>query len=547
MVKEAAKSFPPFRLDIINWCLWRARGDEDEQRIQMPPRAFAVLQLLVEHAGRVVTEDEFFAHVWPRVCVQPEGIKAQIYEIRKKLGDNPKNPRFIENLPRRGYRFIAPVADALAPRSPGESSSSTLVGRSRELASLRHCLKRTLENRRQVVFITGETGIGKTALADECIRRIEVEFSDVQIARAQCCEGHGGKEPYYAVLQAIGHLCRGSDGTRLVQTLGSQAPTWLVQFPGLTSRKEREVFQREILGATRGRMLREIGDALETFSSEKPLLLVFEDLHWADPSTVDFISALARGRGPGKLMLIATYRSADMGLAQHPLKSVKQDLLMHQLCDEIALEPLTEPQVAEYLAMKTAGEPVPLGLAAQLHRFTGGNPLFMAAAIDHLRIRGLIAVENGSWQVKEPLESIHMETPENLRQMIELQIDRLSAEEQQVLEMASINGISIPGSFKTSETTEDCETIERICEDLCRRQIMVRRRVSNQSSGGTPSQGYEIARTIYRDVFYRRQTPARRAKLAFHNSVRRDSVSPKVLTSCARTTFCLSSAIYDIR
>ena len=70
----------------------------------------------------------------------------------------------------------------------------------------------------------------------------------------------------------------------------------------------------------------------------KPLLLVFEDLHWADPSTVDFISALARRRSGGKLMLIGTYRPVDVALVQHPLKTVKQDLLVHQLCREIALE-----------------------------------------------------------------------------------------------------------------------------------------------------------------------------------------------------------------
>ena len=138
-----------------------------------------------------------------------------------------------------------------------------------------------------------------------------------------------------------------------------QAPTWLVQFPDLTSREQREKFQQEILGATRDRMLREIGEALDTFSAEKPLLLVFEDLHWADPSTVDFISTLARRRGAGKLMLIGTYRPLDIALAQHPLQLVKQDLLVHQLCEEIALEPLTEAQVAEYLAIRAAGAAVP--------------------------------------------------------------------------------------------------------------------------------------------------------------------------------------------
>ena len=118
-----------------------------------------------------------------------------------------------------------------------------------------------------------------------------------------------------------------------MQVLSAQAPTWLVQFPALVSNQQREMLQQEILGATRERMLREIGEALETITSDKPLLLVLEDLHWVDPSTVDLISTLARRRSPGKLMLIGTYRP----VLEHPLKTVKQDLLVHQLCREIAL------------------------------------------------------------------------------------------------------------------------------------------------------------------------------------------------------------------
>ena len=512
MVRASTKEFPPFRLDTVNECLWRNR-DDAEERIRLTPKAFAVLRFLVEHAGRLVTEEELLAHVWPKVYVQPEAIKSQIHEIRKILGDDPKNPRFIETSARRGYQFIAPVADATAPRAAVELPASRLVGRGTQLEALKSCLERTQANRRQIVFITGETGIGKTTLADECMRRTAVEFSDVRIARGQCLEGHGSKEPYYPVLEAIGQLCRGSDGAKLVRILAAQAPTWLVQFPDLMSREQRERFQQEILGATRDRMLREIAEALDTFSAEKPLLLVIEDLHWADPSTVDFISTLARRRGPGKLMLIGTYRPLDLVLAQHPLQLLKQDLLVHQLCGEIALEPLTQTEVAEYLAIQTPGTPVPEGVAALIYRYSEGNPLFMVAALDHLRSRGLIAVENATWQLAVPIESIYLEAPENLRQMIELQIERLSAEEQRVLEIASVSGVAFTANVNALGTALDRETFESVCEDLSRRQLMVRRTVSNQFSGGMVSECYEFAHALYREVFYRRQTPARRAKL----------------------------------
>jgi predicted ATPase len=102
---------------------------------------------------------------------------------------------------------------------------------------------------------------------------------------------------------------------------------------------------------------------------------------------------------------------------------------VHQLCREIALPPLTEADVGEYLAIEMAGGVVPEGLAALIYRYSEGNPLFMVAALEHMRNRDVIAVANGIWQFNEPLENIALEAPESLRQMIELQIERLSADE----------------------------------------------------------------------------------------------------------------------
>src|SRR5262249_29714491 len=132
-----------------------------------------------------------------------------------------------------------------------------------------------------------------------------------RIARGQCVEGFGSQEPYYPVLEAVGQLCRGAGGDAIVQLLAAQAPTLLVQFPALVTKEHRELLQREILGATRERMLREIAEALEALTASEPLLLVFEDLQWVDTSTVDLLSVLARRRRPAQLLVIATKRPVD--------------------------------------------------------------------------------------------------------------------------------------------------------------------------------------------------------------------------------------------
>ena len=246
------------------------------------------------------------------------------------------------------------------------------------------------------------------------------------------------------------------------------------------------------------------------------MLLVLEDLHWAHASTIDLISALARRRASGKLMLIGTYRPVDVTLAEHRLEAVKQDLLVHQLCHEIALPLLKEAEVAEYLAIEAGDGAVPEGLAGLIYRHTEGNPLFMAAVLGHTQARGLIAVENGSWQIKAPLEKIDLEAPENLRRMIELQIEGLSEEEQRVLEAASLESIGRSRFAVASRAPLidlEPEAFEHICETLCRRHHIVRSADSVEFPDGTVSACYEFVHTLYREEVYRRIARGRRAQL----------------------------------
>ncbi len=514
MISASTKEFAPFRLDTVNECLWRCRDDGDDERIRLTPKAFAVLRYLVSNPGRLVTQNELLEAVWPDTFVQPEVLKSQILDVRHALGDDAKDPRFIETLPRRGYQFIAPVADTFAAMERGnEEGAAKFVGRDAELNELRKCLQKSLANQRQVVFVTGETGIGKTTLVDEFTRRAVAEFPGVRVARGQCVEGYGSKEAYYPMLEALGQLCSSSGRDTVVETLAVHAPTWLAQFPPHVRCQQRDMLRREIEGATRERMLREIIEAMETISSERPLLLVFEDLHWADPSTVDFISALARRRSGGKLMLIGTYRPVDVAAVKHPLKTLKQDLLVHQLCREIALEPLTEGEVAEYLASETPGVALPQGLPALIHRHSEGNPLFMVSILDDLRDRDMVAVENGTWQIRVPLESVHLEAPESLRQMIELQIEKLTVDEQRVLELASMTGMSFTANANVLGATVDQEKLESTCEDLARRQHIVRRTVLRRFPDGTISQCYEFMHSLYREVFQQRQSLGRHARI----------------------------------
>src|SRR5258705_11018010 len=113
------KQFHSFRLDIVNHCLWRG-----EDRVPLTPRAFDVLRYLVEHADRLVTQDEILEALWPETYVNPEVVKKYVLGIRKALGDRHDKPEFIETFPRRGYQFVAAVTEV----SPGTLSDASLNG-----------------------------------------------------------------------------------------------------------------------------------------------------------------------------------------------------------------------------------------------------------------------------------------------------------------------------------------------------------------------------------------------------------------------------------
>src|SRR2546430_5610294 len=123
--KTPAAVFPPFRLDYTNECLWRS-----SERIDLTPKAFAVLKRLVEAPSELVTKEHLLNAVWPETFVGDVVLKVCIGEIRRLLGDACRSPQFIETVHRRGYRFIARLEDSQAPAPPAFTVPVTHYARS---------------------------------------------------------------------------------------------------------------------------------------------------------------------------------------------------------------------------------------------------------------------------------------------------------------------------------------------------------------------------------------------------------------------------------
>jgi len=496
---RTVKQFQSFRLDTLNHCVWR-----EGTRVPLTPKAFDLLRYLVEHSGRVVSQNEILEALWPETYVNPEVIKKYILSIRRGLGDSPEEPAFIETIPRRGYRFVAQLTDEASTALPiGAATAKTnVVGREAVIAELEQHLAKALAGQRQVIFVTGEAGIGKTTVVDLFHQR-STRHENLRIVRGQCVEGFGGKEAYYPMLEALGQLIRDRDDRPIFDDLAKRAPTWLIQFPSLIKPGEREALEREIRGASRERMVRELCEALEALTLDDPLVIVLEDLHWVDPSTLDLISALARRREAAKLLLLCTYRPVDVILSQSQLNGLKRDLQVHRLCREIGLDRLNESDVSDYLHREFENSNFPDGLAGLVYRQSGGHALFMSAIVQELASKGFIAHEVGEWTLTQSLKDVDPGVPETLQQMLELQFDHLSPTEQRILKSASVFGDRF-SVWAISPTLENAETeIETLCEGLAERQQFIEFAGMQEIEDEGVSAHYEFRHSLYRQVVYR--------------------------------------------
>lgn len=480
--------------------------------ISLPPKAFAVLCVLLHQPGQLISKDALLDAVWGHRHVSESVLKTTISELRAALSDNVKQPRFIETVPRRGYRFIASVSSIQSKKSPAfPSVHQTFVGRQNAIEELLAVWDRVTRGHRRVVWVAGEAGVGKTTLVDNFVDVLNLSV----YAHGQCVEQHGTGEPYLPVLEALAGLCR--QDSSLVELMRITSPTWYLQLPWLGTAEQHEKLRRELAGVGQDRMLREFGELLDQYTQTKPLLLITEDLHWCDQATLQLMNHVARRRSHGRLMWVGSFRLTEVVTADHPLKSVRHELRLHDLCQEIALEPFSERDVADYLNQRFPENEISENLIRQLHARTDGLPLFLINIFDDLVARGIL---QGAGVVS--LEEKHLfdvQVPESLVGVIEKHIARLKEDERSFLEVASIYGNEFRVAIVANVLQRDEQEIADICDDLVRRKQWLNGPNIEHDVNGALDVRYSFQHTLYRQVIYQRM--GLMARIGLHGKIAR--------------------------
>jgi DNA-binding winged helix-turn-helix (wHTH) protein/predicted ATPase len=482
--------------------------------VLLRPKDLAVLLHLLQHRGRLVPKAELVSAGWPGVAVEEGVLKACINRLRTGLGDDAGAPRFIETVSRRGYRLVGRVALTGARGRPERRAhgeiAGRIVGREAELNELRQRFTAAAGGARQVVLVTAEAGLGKTTLVDAFLDGLGPR---VRVARGQCVEHYGAGEAYLPVLEALGRLCRGRAGRSVVAQIARHAPTWLLRMPGLVSPSQRDALAAHAAGATQERMLRELTEALDVVARVSPLIVVIEDLHWSDVSTLDLIGAVARRREPARLLLVATYRPEEVEPREGGVRALVRDLGVRRASVEIVLASLPEAAVDAYLHARFPGASLPVGLAGAVHRRTEGHPLFMVATAEHWVARAMLVAVAGAWDVRSELDVLERDVPADVRNMIEARTARLSADERALVEAASVAGAEFSAASVAAALEAPLAEIDGRCADLAHRGMMLRALRHERWPDGTVAGRYGFGHALYREVIYERVPAARRAEL----------------------------------
>lgn len=443
-------AFGEFEVDMALGEL-RRRG----VRVHLQFVPLRLLEMLVSRPGELVRREEFFEQLWPHDAtgILDDNLNSAVRKLRMTLRDDARNPRFIETVPRRGYRFIAPVRGAATTGAPsGLKSAATehdqearlacgrppqiFVGRTRELAELSATLDETLASRRSwLVVVSGEAGIGKTRIAEQLGEK--AEQSGVAVLWGRSLEERGGM-PYWPWVQVLRALIRSSEDDTLRLEVGPGAADIATIVPELGQRLGVDP-SAPLATAEQGRyrLFDSIAGFLQRTAERTPLLLVIDNLHWAGRPSLLLLEFLATALADSPVIIVGTYRGSEVS-RHHPLFATLGALNRDARFVRHQLKGLSLAETRQYLDCMF-GRNHPSGVADAIYRETEGNPFFVTEVVRLLQVEGKLTGRSDE-SPSGAQQQLVIDIPEGIREVIGKRLNHLSEACNRALSRASVIG-----------------------------------------------------------------------------------------------------------
>ena len=434
----------------------------------------------------------------------PAGLDALIMRLLAK--DPAQRPAsatdVVAELRRLRETSLEPVAVAEIARSTGTLAAGDwrrFVGRSEEIAAIRAACDEALAGRSRLVMVVGEPGIGKTRLVEELA-------SYAAVRGAQVCWGHSYEGEvgvaYLPFVEGFRAYVRNRSDEQLsteLATGGAEVATLVSElrqrFPDLPPSPPLEG------DAERMRLFDGVATFLAHASRADPIVLVLDDLHWADKPSLLLLQYLARNLRQDRVMIVGTYRDVDLD-RQHPLADTIAALRREHLYERVLLRGMDRDDV-KALIEAIGEQATPDDFADTIFRATEGNPFFVAEVLRHLNESGALQLVDGRW-VGTP-ESIAENLPEGVREVIGRRLSRLSEDANKMLTVAAaMPGGFVPDLVAAVTGDGDDATLDLLDEALSAQIVHERPR----SPGA-----YEFTHALIRQTLYGELSTPRRVRL----------------------------------
>lgn len=439
------------------------------------------------------------------------GVSADLETVLLKMLE--KDPRLRPGAADVAHR-LSRAGRGRSTQEQGSTQSENvgaMVGRDEQEEALFEMFESARKGHGRLACVTGEPGMGKTTLVEGFLRKLSSGDEPCLIARGRCSERLAGTEAYLPLMEALDSLLRDNSSGQVVETMKLLAPTWYFRIAPVTSEDSASSkLLDDARAASQERMKRELFSFLEELSREAPVVFFFDDLHWADASTIDFLAYMGVHSEGLRFLTVATYRPSDMLLADHPFIGVKRELQARGICQEVPLGFLSRDDISRYLDLEFSGHAFEDSLVDLVHTRTEGNPLFLVNVLRYLEASGALEKKD-RWRLVKPLEEIEKDVPESVRSMIDRKIEQLSDEDRRLLITASVQGAEFHASVVAEAAGEDEVEVEERLEKLDRVHAFVRLVQEEELPDGSLTLRYVFVHALYQNGLYDTLTPARRA------------------------------------
>ncbi|MEO8576125.1 MAG: protein kinase [Gemmatimonadales bacterium] len=392
------------------------------------------------------------------------------------------------------------------------ASPAGVIGREVELQAISEAFEAAKGGTAGMICVSGEPGIGKTTLTEAFLRGL-TGVHPHSVALGRCSERLAGAEAYLPLLDALDDLMHDDRGGEMMAGLRALAPTWSLMLSNMAT-SAGDSSSDSSPAQSQERMKRELAAFLEMACTRQTLILLIEDIHWADASTVDVLGYAFTRLRESRFLVVITYRPAELQLAQHPFLALKLDLQTRGAAREIPLSFFTEEYVERFIADRFPVNHFPAEFAKLVHSRTEGSPLFVEDLLRYLKARGAITKTADGWEISSSLPRVEHDIPESMRSMVERKISQLDAGDRNLLAAASVQGYSFDSAIVARALRDDTAEVEDRLEALDRVHGFVRRAGEREFASGEISGRYRFVHVLYQNALYASLSVSRRVALS---------------------------------